>query len=130
MAPRWAEKELAEVYCAAGDVAANQVGVHFFEGAWGKDATGQDAIVEAGRETLDLRFDGWEHIDGGTVGDVTVSPGDVLPCWGASRVEEARLGEEDEGAVGVATVAHVVFGGGDFLEAAAEMHGGGSRAVR
>ena len=29
VAPRWAEKELAEVYCAAGDVAANQVGVHF-----------------------------------------------------------------------------------------------------
>ena len=54
VAPRWAEKELAEVYCAAGDVAANQVGVHFFEGAWGKDAAGQDAIVEAGGEAFDL----------------------------------------------------------------------------
>ena len=54
VAPRWAEKELAEVCCAAGDVAANQVGVHFFEGAWGEDAGGQDAIAEAGGEAFDL----------------------------------------------------------------------------
>ena len=35
-----AEEKLAEIYGASGDVPADQVGVHFFESAGGKDATG------------------------------------------------------------------------------------------
>src|SRR5882762_4696019 len=129
VAPGGAEEELAEIYGAAGDVAADQVGVHFFQGARGKDAAGQDAIAEAGGETFDLRFDGWQHVDGGAVGYVAIGPGDVLPCWGASGIEKAWLREQDERAIGVTAVAHVVFGGGDFLKAAAQMDGGGAGAV-
>src|ERR1700737_2447457 len=57
---------------------------------------------------------------------MAVSPGGVLPCWGTGGIEEAGLREQDEGPLGVAVMAHVVFGRGDFLEAAAEVHGGGS----
>ena len=60
---------------------------------------------------------------------MAVGPGDVFPGRGAGGIEEAGLSEENEGALGVATVAHGVFRRGDFLEAAAEMHGGGTRAV-
>ena len=119
MAPGGAEKELAEIYGAAGDVATDQVGVHFFEVARGKDASSENAIAEAGGETLDLRFESLQHIDIGAVGHVTVRPCDVLPCWGASGIEKAWLREQDERAIGVTAVAHVVFGGGDFLKAAA-----------
>jgi len=53
----------------------------------------------------------------------------VLPSRGTRGIEKAGLSEENEGAFGVATMAHGVFRRGDFLEAAAEMHGGGTRAV-
>ena len=130
MAARGAEEELAEIYGAAADVAADQVRVHVLEGAWGKDAAGENAIAKAGGETFDLRFERVEHIDSGAVGDVTVGPCDVLPCRSARGIEEAWLREEHEGPLRMATVAHVVFGRDDFVEAAAEMHGGGARAVR
>src|SRR5260370_862891 len=51
-------------------------------------------------------------------------------CGGAGGIEEGGLSEQDKRALGVAAVGHVVFGRRDFLEAAAEMHGGGARAVR
>jgi len=114
MAPGGAEEELAEIYGAAGDVATDQVGVHSSR-ARGKRCGGLERNRGSRGETFDLRFDGWEHIDGGAVGDVAVGPGDVLPCWGASGIEKGWLREQDERAIGVTAVAHVVFGGGDFL---------------
>ena len=130
MAPGGTEKELAEIYGAAGDVAADQVRVHVLEGAWGKDAAGENAIAKAGGETLDLRFERIEHVDSGTVGDVAVGPCNVLPCRSARGIEEAGLREEDEGPLRMTGVSHVVFGRGNFLEAAAKMDSGGARAVR
>jgi len=54
--------------------------------------TGEDTIPEPRSETLDLRFEGFEHIDRGAVGDVAIGPSDVLPCWGTGGIEEAGLG--------------------------------------
>ena len=129
MAPSWTEEELAEIDGAAGDIASDQVRVHILEGARRKNAAGENAIAEAGGEPLDLRFEGLQHIDIGAVGHVAIRPGNVLPCWGAGGIEEAGLREQDKGLLGVTAVAHGVFGRGDFLKAAAEMHGGCSRAV-
>src|ERR1700732_278308 len=128
MTPRRAEEKLAEIEGAAGDVAADEVGVHFFEGGGGKDAAGENAIAESGSEALDLRFECFEHVDGGTVGDVAVGPGGVLPCRGAGRIEEAGVREQDERALGVASVPRFLFGGSDFRGTPAEMHSGGAQA--
>ena len=54
MAPGGAEEELTEVHGAAGDIAANEVGVHFFQLGGRENAASEDAIAEAGSETLDL----------------------------------------------------------------------------
>ncbi len=129
MPPRRAEEKLAEVGGAAGDVTANEVGVHLFEGGGRKDAACENAVAESGSEALDLRFEGFEHVDGGTVGDVTVGPGGVLPCRRTRGIEATRLREQDERAFGVAPLARIAFGGSDFCGAAAEMHGGGAHAL-
>src|SRR6266852_1108162 len=61
---------------------------------------------------------------------MAVCPGNVFPRRSAGGIEEARLGQQDERPLGMAAMAHRIFGSGDFLEAAAEMHGGRPRAVR
>ena len=129
VAPRGAEEELVQVEDAAGNVAADKVSVHRLESGGGKDAACEDTIAKAGCEAFDLRFDGVEHVDLGAVGDVAIGPSGVLPCRGAGGVEEAGLGEQDEGMVGMATVAHDGFGSADFFGGAAEMHGGGAQAI-
>src|SRR5579859_7074138 len=88
VAPRGTEEKLAEVGGAAGNVAADEVGIHFFERGGGKDAAGENAIAKSGSEALDLRFEGLEHVDRRTIGDVAIGPGDVLPCRGAGGIEE------------------------------------------
>jgi len=118
MAPSGAEEELTEVDYTAGNVAPDEVRVHFLEGVWRKDPAGENAIAKAGGETFDLGFQGLQHVHVGTVGNVAVGPCNVLPCRCACGVEEAGLGKEYERALGVPAVAHVVFGRGDFLECA------------
>ena len=130
VAPGWAEEELAEVDGAARDVAADKVCVHIFEGAWRKNPASENAIAKAGGETFDLGFEHWQHVYRGAIGHVTVGPSNVFPRGSASGIEEARLREENERALGMTAVAHVVFRCGDFLEGAAEMHGGGAVTVR
>src|SRR6266849_3218650 len=68
MPPRRAEEKLAEVGGAAGNVAADEVGVHLFESGGRKDAACENAVAESGSEALDLCLEGFEHVDGGTVG--------------------------------------------------------------
>jgi len=92
-----AEEELAEVDGPTADVATDEVGVHGFEGGWGGDVAGEDAVAEAGGETLDLGLDAREHVFARAVGDVAVGPGDVLAGRGAGGIEEGRLGERTNG---------------------------------
>ena len=121
---------MAQVHGATYDVAADQVGVHFFEGGRGENVTGEDAVPESRSETLYLRFEGFQHVNVGAVGDVAVGPGDVLPCWSAGGIEEGGLGQKDKRPLSVAAVAHRVFGRGDLLESTAEMNGGSPTAIR
>lgn len=84
--------------------------------------------MESGGEPFDLCFEARQHVDGGSVRDVAIGPGGVAIGGGARGVEEARLGQEDEGSFGVVAGAHRFFGGGDFFESSAQVDGGGLQA--
>jgi hypothetical protein len=53
---------------------------------------------------LDLRLDTIPHVDGGPVRDMAVRPGGVLAAGSARVVEQALLGEQDERALGMASL--------------------------
>src|SRR5947209_15886153 len=57
----------------------------------------QDAVAEAGRKSLDLRLDAIGHVDGTTVGHVTVRPHRLLPARRTCGIEQTLLSQEDEG---------------------------------
>src|ERR1700679_4098687 len=113
-----AEEELGEGHGAAGDVAAEEVGVPRGEGFGVAGAAGEDAVAEAGCEAGDLGLDGGGAIYDGAGGDVAVGPCGVLSLRGTRRVEEAWLDQQDVGAVLVAApslrAAGVGLGGGGF----------------
>src|ERR1700679_180431 len=124
-----AEEELGEGHVAAGDVAAEEVGVPGGEGFGVAGAAGEDAVAEAGGEAGDLGLDDGGAVYDGAVGDVAVGPGGVFSCGRACGVEEAGLDEEHVGAVVVAAVEGVVLGAGDFFERFAEVYGGRAGAL-
>ena len=89
-------------------------------------------IIVSADETsrLDLTLEDIGEVERGSGGDMAVRPRNVLPCWCAGGIKETGLGEQNERPIGVAAMTHRIFGRGDFLEAAAKMHGGRPRAVR
>ena len=91
MAPSGTKEKLAEIHGAAGNIATDEVRVHVFEGTWGENASGENAIAKTGGEALDLGFQDWQHVHGGAVGDMAVGPGDVLPSRCTRGIEQARL---------------------------------------
>ena len=70
----WPEEDLAHGECAAGNVAADKIGVHSLKPRGRKCAAGKDAVTEAGGKALDLGFDATGHVDGRSIGDVAVGP--------------------------------------------------------
>ena len=95
------------------------------------DVPAQDEVPEAGREPLDLAFDGRGHVHGGAVRDMTVCPRGVLPGRGARRIEQCVLDEQDVGPVRMASRGDLSFGRYDLRERAAEVNGRGTpRPVR
>ena len=59
------------------------------------------ALPEAGGEAFDLGLYPPRHVEGRAVGDVAVRPDRVLALRSARGVEEALLGEQDKGPLGV-----------------------------
>jgi hypothetical protein len=76
-ADRRAEEGLQEGHGSAGDVAADVVGVAMLNVGCVELAASEDAVTEAGGETLDLPLDRVGHIDGRASGDVAISPAGV-----------------------------------------------------
>src|SRR5262245_1266812 len=124
-ADRGAEKGLKEGHGAAGDVAADVVGVVMLDGGGVQLAAGEDAIAEAGGETLNLVLDRVSHIDGRGGGHMAIGPAGVFSVRRAGRIEQTLLGEEDIRLVGMLAVEDLLLGGGDFVECAAEVQRGG-----
>jgi hypothetical protein len=128
-AQRGAQEELAEGERAAGDVAAEEVGVQGLKSGGRRDVTRQNAVAEAGGEALDLGLNARGHVLGRAVGDVAVGPEDVAAGRGAGGIEERGLRGEDERALGGAALGDGGFRGGDLFECAAEMDRGGAAAA-
>ena len=82
-----------------------------------------DPVAEAGREPLDLRLDAIRHVDGRSVRHVAVGPRRVRAGRRPARVEQARLREQHERALGETTALHVALRRGDLVERAAEVDG-------
>lgn len=123
-----AGEELREVLDAANDVAADEVWVVGLVSGRGSGVGGEDGVAEAGGEAFDLVQDGLGHVGGGAVGDVAVCPAGVLVVGGAGGIEDALLGDEDEGFVGDAVLPGVAFGGGDFFQGSADVDRAGAAA--
>src|SRR5215212_6088402 len=127
-ARRWAGEELAKVHQAAVDVAADVVCVDLLQRGRAHRASGQDAVLNAGGETFYLGFYPFGHVEVGAVGNVAVGPDGVLALRGARAVEEALLGEQDEGALGVFAPKDGGLSGGDLIQCPADMNGPGTAA--
>ena len=91
-----AGEQLAQVGDAAGDVAADVVGVVRLDLGRGGAAAAEDRSPEAGGEAFDLALDRIGHVDGRPVGHVAVGPQRVATRRRPGAVEQARLGDEHE----------------------------------
>src|SRR6202011_6423057 len=85
-APSGADEELAQVGDPAIDVAADAVGIVAFEVGRAHDVTSEDTRREAGGESLDLRLDPLAHVHRRSIGDMAISPTDVLAGRSPRRV--------------------------------------------
>ncbi len=122
-------EELAHVHVPAVYVTPDQVGVVPFEVRRSPGAAGQDTVPETGGEALYLGLYPPGHVEGRPVRDVAVGPDGVLARGGARGVEEALLGEQDEGPLGVLSARDGGLTGGDLIQRAAEVDGPGPQAL-
>jgi hypothetical protein len=122
--------KLQEAVRAAGDVAADEVRVVPLELGRVARARGEDAVMEAGREALDLRIDPVAHVERGAVRDMAVRPGSVLSGRRARVVEKALLREQDEGPLCVPSLPRCAFGFDDLRDRAGEVDGRRLRDLR
>ncbi len=90
-AARRTQKKLSQIGRAATDVAPDVIGVVSFERGGRHNIFSDNTIAEAGRETLDLIFYPFGHIECRAVRNVAVSPSRVFSRRRAARVEKARL---------------------------------------
>lgn len=109
MPPRGTKQELPQINRAAADIAAHQVRVHAFERRRSENSPRQNTIAETRRKALDLGFQAWQHVELGAIRDVAVSPGYVAVLGSTRRVEQRRLGEEDEWTLRMMTMPHRFF---------------------
>jgi hypothetical protein len=93
---RGPKKKLAQIHSSSGKIASNQIRIPAFEHSRRRDGTGEDAIVKARREAVDLTLNGLEAIDGAAVRNMAVGPRGVLPSRSAGWIKERGLNEQDE----------------------------------
>src|SRR2546427_9357553 len=70
----WPREELPQILRAARDVAANAVGIVFFDLRRGPDAAGQNNLPKTRGKSLDLRLDSAAHIGAAAIWHVAVGP--------------------------------------------------------
>src|SRR5436190_13829980 len=107
---------------AAGDVAADDVGVVLLVLRGVPRVPRENAIAEAGSEALDLPLDALGHILGRSIRHVTVTPPRVLARRRARRIEHALLRDENERLLRGASVEHRMLALHDLVERAADVH--------
>jgi hypothetical protein len=122
-------QNLPEILHAADDIAADAVRVVALISGGSTRMARQDQLAEPRREALHLRFDGGRHIDGRPVRDVAVGPAGLLAGRSAAGIEQALLGQQDEGPLRMVPPPDRRFPGRELLQGAAEMNGTGPRAL-
>ena len=95
-------EHLAQVGRAAVDVAADVVRVLGLEVGRTARRPREHDVAEPGREPLDLALDRRRHVDRRAVGHVAVRPQRVPARRRAAGVDQALLGDEHEGPLGMA----------------------------
>src|SRR5579863_9677686 len=78
MSPRRSKQKLTNVHGPASDIAAYEVRIHALKVGGREHTPRQDAVAEAGSETLNLVFQFLQHVYSGSVRHMAVSPGRVL----------------------------------------------------
>src|SRR5262245_60274287 len=125
----WPSNDLSQVLNAAANIAADVIGIVFFEIRRRHDMSMQDAITESGRETLDLRLDAISHVDLRIARHMTVSPSRMLAGRCASLIEQARLREDNERAFRTSSLRHIVFAFDNLLSWSTDVDGRSFEAV-
>ena len=87
--------------------------------AGGENGSGENAIAEAGSETLNLTLHWLEAIGRASVRNVTIRPCGVVACGSTGGVEEGWLDEQDERSVG----GELALRCDDLLERTSEVDG-------
>src|SRR5258708_27480486 len=83
---------------------------------------GKDAIAEAGRESLDLRFNLIRHIRAAVEGNMAVRPKCVLTTRRPRFIEQTLLRDQHERALGNFSTHNLAFRRRNFVYAATEMN--------
>ena len=83
-----------------------------------RDVARKDAVAKSRSVALDLRLDAFGHVDGRAIRHVAVRPEHVLSLGRAGRIEERWLRSQDERALGMPPLAHVVLARSDFFQGA------------
>src|SRR5271155_855552 len=128
MSPRGPKQKLADVHGPARDITSYKVRVHALEICGSKNATRQNTVAKAGSETLDLIFQFLKHVYRRSMRHMAVRPRRMFVRRSSRLIEKTRLGQQNERVVGMLSVSDCRLRRGDFLKAAAEMHGHSSRA--
>src|SRR5258705_1840642 len=84
--------------------------------------TGEDAIAETGRESLDLRFNLIRYISAAAERNMPVRPERVLPTRRARFIEQTLLRDQHERALGNIPTHNLAFSRCDFVNAPSEMN--------
>src|SRR5208283_5752686 len=107
----------------ASDIASYEVCVHALEICRRKNTPRQNAVAEAGSETINLIFQFLKHVYFRPMRHMTIGPRRVLADWSPGAIEKTGLGQQNERTVGVPSHAYCLFRGGNLLKASTQVHG-------
>src|ERR1700730_2492469 len=96
--------------------------IHFFQCRRTKHSTRQNATPKSWSEALDLVVKTVEHIELGYVRDMAISPGRMSAVRLSYVSEQAGLCQQNERMFRMTTRSHGRFGGGNLLEAPAQVN--------
>src|SRR5262249_3289600 len=121
-------EELLERDDAGRDVATDEIRIAVFEIGWREYRTGEHALIEAGCEPFNLALDRRQHIETGSLGDVTVGPRCMAPRGCPRRIEQTRLRQQNERLPRHPSAPRVAFRSRNFLKRSTQMDGRCARA--
>lgn len=129
MSPCRSKQQLTNVHSPASDIASYEVRVHALKIGRRKNAPRQNAVAEAGSETINLILQFLQHVYFRSMRHMTIGPRHVFARWSPGVIEETGLGQQNERTVGVLSHAYCLFRRGNLFEASAEMHGRCPQAI-